>query len=159
MTVDYLTKNRVDNKNIETMYRIENNHESIISKEMSELVQQERKRRFEIASGKNDDRRKYTNKYGFSGKLYCKKFGKTLKRRHWNVGIKSEKIIWQCNSYIEGKKNYSAKAIDYLLLKRAFIQLYNVNLFYCSVKKVFDISGISLNIIIICRNNITFWVR
>lgn len=125
VTVDYLTKKRVDNKNIEPMYRIENNHEPIISKEMFDLVQQERKKRFEISSGKNDDRRKYTNKYGFSGKLYCEKCGKTLKRRHWNSGTKSAKIVWQCNSYIEGKKNCSAKAVDDLLLKRAFIQLYN----------------------------------
>ncbi|MBE6059274.1 MAG: hypothetical protein E7215_03745 [Clostridium sulfidigenes] len=69
VTVDYLTKKRVDNKNIEPMYRIENNHEPIISKEMFDLVQQERKKRFEISSGKNDDRRKYTNKYGFSGTI------------------------------------------------------------------------------------------
>ena len=51
--------------------------------------------------------------------------GKTLKRRHWNVGTKSEKIVWQCNSYIRGVKNCSAKAVDDLTLKRAFIQLYN----------------------------------
>lgn len=125
VTVDYLTKKRVDNKNLEPMYRIENNHEPIISKEMFEMVQQERKRRYEITKGENDDRRKYTNKYGFSGKLYCEKCGKTLKRRHWNSGTKSQKIVWQCNSYIEGKKNCSAKAVDDLILKRAFIQLYN----------------------------------
>lgn len=125
VTADYLIKKRVDNKNLEPMYRIENNHEPIISKEMFELVQQERKRRYEITKGENDDRRKYTNKYGFSGKLYCEKCGKTLKRRHWNSGTKSQKIVWQCNSYIEGKKNCSAKAVDDLILKRAFIQLYN----------------------------------
>ncbi|WP_431732303.1 recombinase family protein [Clostridium amazonitimonense] len=34
------------------MYRMENNHESIISKEMFDLVQQESKKRFEISSGK-----------------------------------------------------------------------------------------------------------
>lgn len=125
VTVDYLTKKRVDNDNLEPMYRIDNNHEPIISKEMFDLVQQERKRRFEITRGRNEDRRKYTNKYGFSGKLYCEKCGKTLKRRHWNVGTKSEKIVWQCNSYINGKKNCSEKAVDDLTLKRAFIQLYN----------------------------------
>ncbi len=125
VTVDYLTKKRVNNDNLEPMYKIDNNHEPIISKEMFDLVQMERKRRFEITRGRNEDRRKYSNKYGFSGKLYCEKCGKTLKRRHWNVGTKSEKIVWQCNSYIRGVKNCSAKAVDDLTLKRAFIQLYN----------------------------------
>lgn len=125
VTVDYLTKKRVNNDNLEPMYKIDNNHEPIISKEMFDLVQLERKRRFEITRGRNEDRRKYSNKYGFSGKLYCEKCGKTLKRRHWNVGTKSEKIVWQCNSYIRGVKNCSAKAVDDLTLKRAFIQLYN----------------------------------
>lgn len=125
VTVDYLTKKRVNNDNLEPMYKIDNNHEPIISKEMFDLVQLERKRRFEITRGRNEDRRKYSNKYGFSGKLYCEKCGKTLKRRHWNVGTKSEKIVWQCNSYIRGVKNCSAKAVDDLTLKRAFVQLYN----------------------------------
>jgi len=125
VTVDYLTKKRVNNDNLEPMYRIDNNHDPIISKEMFDLVQQERKRRFEITRGRNEDRRKYSNKYGFSGKLYCEKCGKTLKRRHWNVGTKSEKIVWQCNSYIRGVKNCSEKAVDDLTLKRAFVQLYN----------------------------------
>jgi site-specific DNA recombinase len=67
VTIDYLTKKRVENKNLEPKYRIEDNHEAIITREMFDLVQLERQRRFEITRGKNPDRRKYTNKYGFSG--------------------------------------------------------------------------------------------
>lgn len=125
VTVDYLTKKRVDNKNLEPKYRIEDNHEAIISKEMFDLVQLERQRRFEITRGKNPDRRKYSNKYGFSGKLYCEKCGKTLKRRQWNSGTKSEKIVWQCNSYIKGVENCPSKAVNDSDLKEAFIRLYN----------------------------------
>lgn len=125
VTVDYLTKKRVDNNNLEPMYRIEDNHEAIISKEMFDLVQLETQRRFEITRGKNPDRRKYTNKYGFSGKLYCDKCGKTLKRRHWNVGTSSEKITWLCNSYIKGVEICATKAIYDTDLKEAFIRLYN----------------------------------
>jgi DNA invertase Pin-like site-specific DNA recombinase len=125
VTLDYLTKKRVDNKNLEPMYRIEDNHEAIVSKEMFGLVQLERQRRFEITRGKNTDRRKYANKYGFSGKLYCEKCGKTLKRRHWNSGLKSEKIVWQCNSYIKGVENCPTKAVNDTDLKEAFIRLYN----------------------------------
>jgi len=125
VTTDYLTKKRVDNKNLEPMYRIEDNHEAIITREMFDLVQLERKRRFEITRGKNLDRRKYSNKYGFSGKLYCEKCGKTLKRRHWNIGTKSEKIVWLCNSYIKGVENCPSKAVNDTDLKEAFIRLYN----------------------------------
>ncbi|WP_083642500.1 recombinase zinc beta ribbon domain-containing protein [Desulfosporosinus metallidurans] len=125
VTVDYLTKKRVDNKNLEPMYRIEDNHEAIISKEMFDLVQLERQRRFEITRGKNPDRRKYANKYGFSGKLYCEKCGNTLKRKHWNSGLKSEKIVWQCNSYVKGVENCPTKAVNDTDLKEAFIRLYN----------------------------------
>jgi len=125
VTVDYLTKKRVDNKNLEPMYRIEDNHDAIISKEMFDLVQLERQRRFEITRGKNPDRRKYANKYGFSGKLYCEKCGKTLKRRHWNSGTKSEKITWLCNSYIKGVEICPSKAVNDIDLKEAFIRLYN----------------------------------
>lgn len=125
VTLDYLTKKRVDNNNIEPMYKIENNHEAIITKEMFDLVQQERKRRFEITRGKNEDRRKYTNKYGFSGKLYCEKCGKTLKRRHWNSGTNSQKIVWQCHTIVNGKRVCYEKSVDDIVLKNAFIQLYN----------------------------------
>jgi len=125
VTLDYLTKKRVDNKNLEPMYRIDDNHEAIITREMFDLVQLERQRRFEITRGKNTDRRKYANKYGFSGKLYCEKCGKTLKRRHWNAGTKSEKIVWLCNSYIKGVENCPSKAVNDTDLKEAFIRLYN----------------------------------
>lgn len=125
VTTDYLTKKRVNNNNLEPMYKIEDNHEAIITKEMFDLVQLERQRRFEITRGKNTDRRKYANKYGFSGKLFCEKCGKTLKRRQWNSGTKSEKIVWLCNSYIKGVENCPSKAINDTDLKEAFIRLYN----------------------------------
>lgn len=125
VTVDYLSHKRVKNKNLEPMYKIENNHEPIISKEIFDAVQEEKKKRFEISSGKNKDRTKYTNKYAFSGKLFCDKCGRTLKRRTWNSGTPSEKIMWQCNNYIKGIENCSAKAVSDEVLKRTFVQLYN----------------------------------
>jgi site-specific DNA recombinase len=125
VTVDYLTKKRVDNNNIAPQYMVENNHEPIISKEMFEMVKKERERRFQITSGKDKDRRKYLTRYGFSGKLICDKCGITLKRRHWNTGTPSEKIVWQCNNYIRGIKYCNAKAVNDTDLKEAFIRLYN----------------------------------
>lgn len=125
VTVDYLTHKRVKNNNLEPKYRVENNHEPIISKEIFDMVQAEKKKRFEVSSGKNNDRTKYTNKYAFSGKLFCDKCGRTLKRRKWNAGTKSEKIMWQCNNYIKGIENCDSKAVNDEVLKRTFVQLYN----------------------------------
>lgn len=125
VTVDYLTKKRVDNNNISPQYMVENNHKPIISKEMFEMVKKERERRFQITSGKDKDRRKYVTRYGFSGKLICGNCGTTLKRRHWNTNTPSEKIVWQCNNYIRGIKYCNAKAVNDTDLKEAFIRLYN----------------------------------
>lgn len=126
VTIDYLTHKRMDNKNMEPQYKVENNHEPIISPEMWDLVQKERERRCEIALGKNTGRTKYTNKYGFSGKLICGECGHSLKRRHWNCGTPSASIVWQCKSYIDQEGNKcTSKAMKDVDLKEAFIRLYN----------------------------------
>lgn len=38
VTMDYLTHKRVDNKNMEPQYKVENNHEPIIPSEMWHMV-------------------------------------------------------------------------------------------------------------------------
>nr|WP_309559707.1 recombinase family protein [Clostridium tagluense] len=44
VTVDYLSHKRVKNKGIDAQYRIEDNHEAIISKGVFERVQDEKER-------------------------------------------------------------------------------------------------------------------
>lgn len=95
ITLDYLTKYRVENKNHTEQYRVENNHQPIISKKLWDMAQKEFERLYEIYSGVNKDRGKYINRYAFSGKLICGICGTTYKRRHWNMKFASRKIVWQ----------------------------------------------------------------
>ena len=129
VTLDYLTKLRVVNNNHSEQYRVENNHEPIISKELWDLAQQECERRFAIYSGKNDDRSKYAKRYAFSGKLICGVCGTTYKRRHWNGKNSSAKIVWQCLNYVDKDaktgKRCSSKRVDDKVLKETFIRVYN----------------------------------
>lgn len=127
VTVDFLTHKRVKNKELAPMYKIEDNHEPIITKEVFEQVQKEREKRAKLADKNgNGDRTKHSNLYAFSGKLVCKKCGNTLKRRKWNCGTKSEKVVWQCKSYINhGKDACDAKAVSDEDLKRSFVKLVN----------------------------------
>lgn len=156
VTIDYLTHKRVDNRNMEPQYKVENNHEPIISPEMWDMVQKERERRFAISAGKNTDRTKYTATYGFSGKLICGQCGNSLKRRHWNSGTPSESIVWQCKSYIDHDGNRCpSKAVKDMELKEAFIRLYNDMVrdkgsffrgFYNNVEKVIGKNSVSMDI-------------
>lgn len=129
VTLDYLTKHRVLNNNHTEQYKVENNHEGIVSKELWDLAQMEFQRRFEIYSGQNKDRSKYTKRYAFSGKLICGVCGTTYKRRHWNMKSPSKKVVWQCINYIredaDTGKRCEAKAVDDEVLKAAFVKVYN----------------------------------
>lgn len=129
VTLDYLTKLRVVNNNHLEQYRVENNHEPIISKELWDLAQQECERRFAMYSGKNDDRSKYAKRYAFSGKLICGVCGTTYKRRHWNGKNSSAKIVWQCLNYVDKDaktgKRCSSKRVDDKVLKETFIRVFN----------------------------------
>ena len=129
VTLDYLTKYRVVNNNHTEQYRVENNHEPIISKELWDMAQKELERRNEIYCGVNKDRSKYVNRYALSGKIICGVCGTTYKRRHWNMKSASRKIVWQCINYIDKDadtgKRCRSKAVDDEVLKAAFVKVYN----------------------------------
>lgn len=105
ITVDFLKHKRVDNKGQAPKYHIEGNHEPIISREVFEKVQVERERRALLKGNPvGDSRQKYSNKYPFSGKVFCGSCGNIFKRRYWNSTNPSKKVVWQCKTYItEGK--------------------------------------------------------
>lgn len=126
VTIDYKTGKRVVNNNKSPRYDIEDNHDPIISKEKWLAVQKLKEEKFQIYSGNNKDRNKYVTRYAFSGKLICNHCGDTLKRRHWNVGTPSQRIVWQCNGYIRGgKRTCDTKAVGDTTIKMAFVDLYN----------------------------------
>lgn len=110
--VDYLSHTRVANDNIAPKYYIEDNHEPIISKQDFNLVQsliQNRKRAYK----RNNNEIITNNKYPFSGILYCAHCGRTLRRRHWNKGMKSERVVLTCGDFTINKGKCRSKAINY----------------------------------------------
>lgn len=105
---------------------IEDNHEPIISKEVFEQVQKEKKRRAEMKGYKEENAHRYTSKYPFSGKLICGCCNNIFKRRTWNSNNDSKKVVWQCKTYVmEGKATCDAKAVDDAVLKEAFVRVFN----------------------------------
>jgi len=102
---------------------IEENHTPTVSKETFDTVQAEKAKRGIKFSNYKGDRQKYTNKYPFSGKVFCGDCGNTYMRRAWNNNNKSKKNVWQCKTYIQkGKEACAAKAVDEETLKNAFIK-------------------------------------
>lgn len=97
--------------------------------ELWDMAQKERERRNGIYCGVNKNRSKYTKRYAFSGKPICGVCGTTYKRRHWNMKSASKRVVWQCINYIEKDANTGkrcdAKAVNDLVLKAAFVKVYN----------------------------------
>lgn len=126
VTVDYLSHKRVKNKGLDAQYRIEDNHEAIIPKEIFEKVQNEKERRALTLGNLKGDRNKYSSKYPFSGKVICGDCGSVFKRRTWNSNNPSRKIVWQCKTYIQkGKDACTAKSVDEKVLEKAFVNVFN----------------------------------
>ncbi|MFL0194819.1 recombinase family protein [Clostridium sp. WILCCON 0269] len=126
ITVDYLSHKRVKNRGIDKQYKIEDNHEAIIPKEVFQKVQEEKEGRAELKGNIKGDRSKYSSKYPFSGKVICGDCGNTFRRRTWNSTNSSKKIVWQCKTYIEkGKDACTAKSVDERILEKAFVDVFN----------------------------------
>ena len=105
---------------------IEGNHPAIISKEIFDKVQAEKQRRASKYKNIEGDRQKYSNKYPFSGKVFCGDCANVFRRREWNSNNKSKKFVWQCKTYIQkGKEACAAKAVDEDVLKKAFVRVFN----------------------------------
>lgn len=126
ITVDYLSKKRVVNQGQATKYLIEDNHEPVISKEVFEQVQKEKKQRAKMKGYKEENAHRYTSKYPFSGKLTCGCCHNIFKRRTWNSNNSSRKVVWQCKTYVtEGKAACDEKAVDESVLQEALVRVFN----------------------------------
>lgn len=106
ITTDYLEHTRIKNDGKKQKFIIkEDNHNCIISKEDFEEVQEEIKRRKELAT----DKRKYSNRYCFSSKIICGNCGATFHRKYWNKKHEQKNIVWQCkNNMYYGKLKINA---------------------------------------------------
>ena len=104
LTIDFLTHSRKLNRGEEEFVIKEDNHETIIAKEVFEAVQKEIDRR----SKYKDQKTKYSNRYVWSGKIECGNCGSKFKRRIWHKGKASETTVWQCGTNIK----YGAEKIN-----------------------------------------------
>lgn len=126
VTIDYLSHKRVKNKELAPKFHIENNHEPIIDKNTFLLAQKIRNDRADKRGDENKNYSKYTKTYPFSSLIVCNRCGRTLKRRYWNYGYPSARIMQQCGGYLEGKGNCNAKAVYQEVLEGATIQMLNI---------------------------------
>ena len=83
---DVLSKSRLKNNGQSPSYYVENSHPAIISQNMFDMVQAEKRRRKELRSTVQTGEGKYSSKYALSGLLVCgecggkfRRFGRTVK--------------------------------------------------------------------------------
>jgi len=119
VTVDFLAHKRVSNKDIAPKYYVKDDHPAIITREQFELAQRIIAKRRESIIGASKMTEKYQARYPLSGLVICNECGRTMKRRYWNYGQESNRVVLLCGGYIEGKNNCTAKGIDYDLTMQA----------------------------------------
>ena len=103
VTVDILSKKRIKNDGREPQYYIEDNHEAIVSREVFDMVQAERKRRWELVRQGT----MHKGKYALSGICKCAGCGSVLKRVTW---YKPRKMaVWRCSGRIAHGKDFCAE--------------------------------------------------
>ncbi|OLN26182.1 Site-specific recombinase [Desulfosporosinus metallidurans] len=98
-TTDFINKTRVKNNGIVPQYYVEGSHEAIISKELWNLVQEEKARRNNIRKSidkrATTDNGKYSSKYALSDLMICGECGKPYRRATWTK-TKEKRIVWRC---------------------------------------------------------------
>ena len=96
VTTDFLTKKRVRNTGTLPQYYVEDDHKTIIPKEIFMQVQAELVRRRKVHTGPNGQKRIYSGNNCFSQMVVCGECGELYRRVHWNNhGYKS--IVWRCS--------------------------------------------------------------
>lgn len=131
VTLDYLDKVRVKNKNTEEFIIIENNHSPIVSEEEFIDVQIEMKRRF--AMGRNGQ--KYETRHVLSSKMQCGSCGRNLRRNLWNRNLDGTRTYgWRCSlardvgKLLQNDEGCEAKGVAEHTVNQAldklFIELY-----------------------------------
>ncbi len=124
VTVDFLTKKRVENSRIAPQYYVENNHEAIIPRELFLMVQQEMARRANLTSGKDGKKRIYSGKHALSGIVFCEHCGDICRRITWNNrGCRS--IVWRCATRLEKSSDCLARTVSEPDLHKAVVDAIN----------------------------------
>jgi site-specific DNA recombinase len=101
-----------------------NNHPAIVPKESFEAAQREIERRSKLKGG-DKKRTRYTNKYPFSGKIFCRNCGAMFKRKSWGTGER-KKYVWICRErFDKGPKGCTMDAVGEEKIKEAFVRVAN----------------------------------
>ena len=117
-------KNNINNNSV-PMYYVANAIPPIVSREMWERAQEIRINRFHVQMGQDQNASKYLNKYPYSGLLMCMKCGSGFKRRYWNYGYASQRIVLQCSNHIKDKESCIKGSIDLEALNRCTKKVIN----------------------------------
>lgn len=104
-TTNPIGHKRKDNKGDGTFYKVENNHEAIISvedwKKAQEIIDN---RCTSYADGRRRGTTQNSNQSDFTSRLVCAYCGKHFVRRKTHPGTQYEKIIWKCSSVCKGAR-------------------------------------------------------
>lgn len=93
---DVLSKKRVKNTGQATKYYVENSHPAIITQEIYDMAQEEKKHRTELRSSANTGNGKYSSKNSLSGLLICSECGSNFRRHGRRVADGSIVKTWVC---------------------------------------------------------------
>lgn len=126
ITVDFLSHKRIKNEGHVQQFYVEDSHPSIISKETFQKVQEEIARRSKMRGVTDEVRSRYSNKYAFSGKIFCGECGSVFRRVRWGTVKKYQKYVWICKSHRDkGDTACLMKSVDEEKLKEAFVRVAN----------------------------------
>ena len=129
-TTDFINKTRVLNNGLVPQYYVEGSHEAIISKELWNLVQQEKARRRNIRKSLDKrattDNGRFRSKYALTDMMICGECGEQYRRVTWTQ-TNGKRIIWRCfNRLVYGTQNcHESPTIDEDIIHNAIMDAIN----------------------------------
>ena len=134
-TTDPISKKKKKNDGQFPMYLVKNCHEPIISHEMFDLVQEERKRRANVdgdvkAKTVSTPAAVYSSKYALSSILVCGECNTLYQRCVWKKNGKT-RVVWRCRNRISHGTRYckASPTIDEAPLHRALVEAINSQIY------------------------------
>jgi DNA invertase Pin-like site-specific DNA recombinase len=113
--------NRHTNYGEKPQYYVKDHHEALVSHEEFEAANaMVDRRREEKGIAKNTDR--YTQRYPFSGKVFCGQCGGKLKRKTYSS---TGQVVLACESHLQDKNSCSLKYISNDAVEAAFARMMN----------------------------------
>ncbi len=115
--IDVLTKKRKKNEGELPQYYIENNHPAIISKEVFEMVKEERERREKCGP--------MVYLSHFSGRIQCGHCGNYYGRKVWHSNSPYKSYVWHCNAKYKNKNYCDTPTIKEKAIEECFLKAFN----------------------------------